>query len=202
MHISENKVVSLSYRLNLNNKNGELIETITKDKPLEFMFGSGNLLPEFENQLRNLPAGEQFAFVLTSDKAYGAILEEAIVDVPVTSFEVNGKVDESVVKLGGTIPMRDNNGNRMNGVVTALNSELVTMDFNHPLAGRDLHFEGEVLAIRDATEEELMNQLHSQSGGCGCGSGNSCQDGSCDDGCGCDSDDASHNHANGGCGCH
>ncbi len=198
MHISENKVVSLSYRLNLNNKNGELIETINKDKPLEFMFGSGNLLPEFENQLRNLPAGEQFAFVLTSDKAYGAILEQAIVDVPVKSFEVNGKVDESVVKVGGTIPMRDNNGNRMNGIVTAINNELVTMDFNHPLAGRDLHFEGEVLAIRDATEEELQ----AQSGGCGCGSGNSCQDGSCDDGRGCDSDGGSHNHGDGGCGCH
>lgn len=198
MHISENKVVSLSYRLNLNNKNGELIETINKDKPLEFLFGSGNLLPEFENQLRNLPTGEHFAFILTSDKAYGAILEEAIVDVPVKSFEVNGKIDESVVKLGGTIPMRDNNGNRMNGVVTALDNELVTMDFNHPLSGRDLHFEGEVLAIRDATEEELQPQ----SGGCGCGSGNSCQDGSCDDGRGCDSGDGSHNHGDGGCGCH
>ena len=198
MHISENKVVSLSYRLNMNNKNGELIETINKDKPLEFIFGSGNLLPEFENQLRNLPAGEQFAFALTSDKAYGAILEEAIVDVPVTSFEVNGKVDESVVKLGGTIPMRDNNGNRMNGVVTAIDNELVTMDFNHPLAGKDLHFEGEVLAIRDATEEELQPQ----SAGCGCGSDDSCQDGSCDDGCGCDSDGGSHNHGDGGCGCH
>ena len=197
MNISENKVVSLSYRLNLNNKNGELIETINKDKPLEFIFGSGNLLPEFENQLRDLPAGEQFAFMLTSDKAYGAIRQEAIVDVPVASFEVNGKVDESAVKVGGTIPMRDNNGNRMNGVVTAIDNELVTMDFNHPLAGRNLHFEGEVLAIRDATEEELQPQ----SDGCGCGSSGSCQDGSCDDGCGCDSD-GDHNHGDGGCGCH
>ncbi len=197
MHISENKVVSLSYRLNLNNKNGELIETINKDKPLEFIFGSGNLLPEFENQLRSLPVGEQFAFILTSDKAYGAILEQAIVDVPVASFEVNGKVDESVVKLGGTIPMRDNNGNKMNGVVTAIDNELVTMDFNHPLAGKDLHFEGEVLAIRDATEEELQPQ----SAGCGCESGGSCQDGSCDDGCGCDSG-GNHDHGDGGCGCH
>ncbi len=202
MNISENKMISLSYRLNLNNKNGELIETIDKDKPLMFLFGSGNLLPEFENQLRSLSDGEQFAFTLTSDKAYGAMREEAVVDVPVKSFEVDGKIDESVVRVGGTIPMRDNHGNRMNGVVTALDNENVTMDFNHPLAGRDLHFEGQILDIRDATEEELMNHFNAQSGGCGCGSGDTCQDGSCDDGCGCDSDDASHSHGDNGCGCH
>lgn len=203
MNISENKMISLSYRLNLNNKNGELIETIKKEKPLMFLFGSGNLLPEFENQLRSLSDGEQFAFTLTSDKAYGAMREEAVVDVPVKSFEVDGKIDESVVRVGGTIPMRDHNGNRMNGVVTALDNENVTMDFNHPLAGRDLYFEGQILEIRDATEEELMNHFNAQSGGCGCGSGESCEDGKCDDGgCGCESDDTSHNHGDGGCGCH
>lgn len=202
MNITENKIVSLSYKLNLNGKSGELIETITEDKPLVFLFGSGNLLPEFENKIRSLSEGMPFAFSLKSEDAYGAITENAIVDIPNKTFEVNGKIDESLVKIGNTIPMNDYQGNRINGVVIALKCESVTLDFNHPLAGKALHFEGHVVEVRDATEEELTHYLQRHSGCSGCGSNDSCQDTSCGEENGCEPAHSSHNHEDNGCGCH
>ena len=195
MTISENKIVTLIYKLSLSSNGNEIVETIGKEKPLVFLFGAGNLLPEFEKNLVNKSQDDPFSFILKSDEAYGDIREEAVVDVPLNSFKIDGKIDESMLQVGNSIPMRDQQGNGMNGVVTALDKEYVTMDFNHPLAGRDLHFEGQILEVRDATEEELLNHLNPHSGGCG----DTCQDQSCGDGCG--SDDSSHSHGDNGFGC-
>ena len=202
MNISEGKIVSLVYKLNLNDCTGDLIETIKKEKPLEFLYGAGFLLPLFEQNIAGLTKDQPFSFPLKSENAYGPIYEEMVVNVPLKSFEVNGKIDDSMFQVGKSIPMRDQSGNRMTGRITQVDNEFVTMDFNHPLAGQDLYFEGEVIGVREATEEEL-NDLHAQNqGGCGsCGSGNSCEDGSCEDGRGCDSDDTSHHNEHSGCGC-
>ncbi len=80
-------------------------------------------------------------------------------------------------------------GYRINGLVTKVTDDKVTLDFNHPLAGKDVRFKGKIITVRDATPEELQPQHHC---GCGCGGG-SCSDGECGDSCGCDSDN--------GCGC-
>ena len=91
--------------------------------------------------------------------------------------------------------MMDAEGRRLNGKVLDILEEAVQMDFNHPMAGNDLFFKGQVTEVRTATEEELNHGHVHQAGGCGCGSheggceGGSCDDkGSCDDGggsCGC-----------------
>ena len=82
------------------------------------------------------------------------------------------------------VPMMDAEGRRLNGKVMAIEGDAVQMDFNHPMAGNDLYFKGEVTDIRTATEEELSHgHIHGSGNGCGCGSGDdSCNDGSCDDG--------------------
>ena len=201
MNISEGKIVSLVYKLNLNDRKGDLIETIEKEKPLEFLYGAGFLLPLFEQNISGLTKDQSFSFPLKSENAYGSIREEMVVDIPSKSFEVNGKMDDSMIQIGKSIPMRDQSGNRMTGRITQVDNEFVTMDFNHPLAGQDLFFEGEVIGVREPTEEEL-NDLHAHNhGGCGCGSGDSCGDGSCEDGCGCDSDATSQHNEHSGCGC-
>jgi len=191
MNIAENKFISLSYKLRLNSSDGEIVETVGKEQPLAFIYGSGNLLPSFESRLKDLNQGEAFSFSLTTEEAYGSIREEAIVDVPLTSFEVNGEMDNDMVQVGKSIPMRDQNGNRMNGAITSINGEYVTMDFNHPLAGRSLFFEGKVLEVREPSEEELNNMAGDS---CGCGSG-----------CGCGSDHqedhAHHTNDASSCGC-
>lgn len=182
MTITNEKVVSLIYDLRLDSAQGDIVESVSDDNPLTFLFGSGNLLPKFEEYIDGLKVGDSFNFDLSASDAYGEVNDQAIVNVPVAAFQVDGSIDDSLLKIGNTIPMRDNAGNRLNGVVKEISDENVTMDFNHPLAGNHLYFNGKVTEIREATEEELS---HGHVGGCGCGGGG------CDDG---------HNHHEGGCG--
>lgn len=186
MTITNDKVVSLVYELRLNRPDGEVVETLTQDNPLTFLFGSGNLLPKFEQNINGLKSGDSFKFDLNAGDAYGEVNNQAIVDVPISAFEVNGSIDDSLLKLGNTIPMRDNAGNRLNGIVKEITDENVKMDFNHPLAGNHLFFSGQVTEVRNASPEELS---HGHVGGCGCSGGgcgepdqhgsDACGDGSC-----------------------
>jgi FKBP-type peptidyl-prolyl cis-trans isomerase SlyD len=178
MKIEQNKVVSLSYKLEAD---GDVIEIVTNEKPMQFMYGAGYLLPKFEAQINDMSVGDKFDFTLQAADAYGEIDEEAIIPVPKNAFEVEGKFDDQYVKIGESIPMQDQEGNRLYGVVEEITETEVTMNFNHPLAGNSLHFTGEIVDVREATPEDLA-------GGCNCG----CD---CDyDDCDCESDDC-------GCGC-
>ena len=116
--------------------------------------------------------------------------------VPKNIFEVDGKIDENLLKVGNMVPMMDAEGRRMNGKILTIDAEAVQMDFNHPMAGNDLFFKGEVSEVREATEEELNHGHAHGDGGCGCGSG----EGSCDDKGGCD-DGAQAGGGGCGCGC-
>lgn len=182
MIIEKNKVVSLVYELRVDNAGGEVIESLNDSKPLTFIFGTGALLPKFESNINGLKIGDPFNFDLKCEDAYGSATEEAVVEIPKHVFEVDGVFDTEMVKEGNPIPMMDGDGNRLNGVVVAVNHETVTMDFNHPLAGDDLFFKGSIVGIREATEEELQHGHIHSSGGCGDGCGDGCNSG----GCGCE----------------
>jgi FKBP-type peptidyl-prolyl cis-trans isomerase SlyD len=137
-------------------------------------------LPKFEKNLDGLKVGDTFEFGLISEDAYGLTDENAIVDIPLNIFEIDGKIDYKLVKLGSQIPMQDSQGNRLNGIVTEIGKEFITMDFNHPLAGENLFFSGSVIDIREASEEELMHghthEEEESSCGCGCAScGSDCK---------------------------
>lgn len=167
MVITKNKVVSIIYELRIDSNDGKIIESLEKNSPLTFVFGAGALLPKFEDNLSGLKTGDKFDFNLACEDAYGDKEDSAIVDVPLKAFEVNGQVDYEMVKMGNNIPMHDGNGNRLNGRVTKVSPEQITMDFNHPLAGNHLFFQGEITEIREATEEELTHGHVHQSGNCG-----------------------------------
>jgi FKBP-type peptidyl-prolyl cis-trans isomerase SlyD len=169
--IKENKVVSLAYELRVNDEKGEVIERVEKSAPLTFLFGRGNLLPDFEANLQGLKEGDDFSFTLEPEKAYGQVSEEAIVELPKDIFEVDGKIDEKLLEPGNSIPMQDNSGNRLNGIVLEVDDETVKMDFNHPLAGDTLYFKGEVSGIRDATSKEISHGHVHQGGSHPCGGG-------------------------------
>jgi FKBP-type peptidyl-prolyl cis-trans isomerase SlyD len=177
MQISDNKVVSLSYELRLAGKEGEIIEVRNAGHPLIFLYGTGALLPAFEQNIRNLKKGDAFAFLLKCDEAYGPASEDAMVELPVSSFLVDGEIDNDLLVEGNAIPMVDSNGHQLNGIVAEIKKDTVVMDFNHPLAGDDLYFTGTVTDIRDATAEELAQG--NVAGAC-CSSGD-CD--SCHDGC-------------------
>jgi len=159
MKIDANKVVSVTYRLEANPTGQEKqhVETAGVDAPLVFLFGSGGLIPAFEENLLGKIEGDQFSFSINAEDAYGEIEPEALVDLPLEIFKVDGVVDMSIIKIGNIVPMTDRDGNRLDGKVLGLNGENVKMDFNHPLAGHQLHFSGEVVEVREASEEEVTH---------------------------------------------
>ncbi len=159
MQIDNNKVVSVTYSLDANPAGQEKvhIETAGADRPLVFLFGSGGLIPAFEENLQGKVTGDKFSFSIDAADAYGEIESEALVDLPLDIFKVDGIVDMSLLKTGNMVPMTDRDGNRIDGKVVAIGGETVKMDFNHPLAGHQLHFSGEVIEVREATEEELSH---------------------------------------------
>ncbi|HOI50281.1 MAG TPA: FKBP-type peptidyl-prolyl cis-trans isomerase [Prolixibacteraceae bacterium] len=190
MEIVRNTMVTLTYDLRIDDQEGEMIEQATAERPLQFLYGAGMMLPKFESQLAGLKQGELFEIRLAKNDAYGEVNEDAIVDLPRTVFMVDGRFDEELVAVGNTVPMMSGSGQRLNGLVLEVDDDSVRMDFNHPLAGEDLWFKGEVLEVRQASDEEIAQIL---SGSCGCGSG-SCGSGGCGDDSCCSDDDSD-------CGC-
>jgi FKBP-type peptidyl-prolyl cis-trans isomerase SlyD len=169
MEVSNNKVVSLTYELRIDKQDGEIIESVDKNSPLTFLFGTGSLLPKFEDYLSGLKVGDSFDFNLPSGDAYGEFDESSVIKIPLSAFEIDGKVDYSLIKIGNKIPMQDGEGHRLTGVVKLVDIDTVTMDFNHPLAGNHLFFKGEVIEIRQATDEELTHGHAHYEGSCeGC----------------------------------
>lgn len=154
MEINSNKVVSLTYSLHHNDAEGELMQEVKETEPYVFLFGVKQTLPEFEQNLNGKKAGEEFSFGIKSENSYGDRDEEQIVDLPKNIFMIDGKLAD-VVQPGHYVPLNDNEGNAMQGLVLEVTEEHVKMDFNHPMAGMDLYFSGKILDVREATQEEI-----------------------------------------------
>lgn len=180
MRISANKYVAVIYDLNVGGgEERELMEKATREVPLKFIYGTGMMIPAFEDALAGLESGDQFDFSLTPENAYGEYNEDHVLELPKNIFEIDGKFDSEMVKEGNTIPMMDADGHRMNGSVLEVKKDVVVMDFNHPLAGETLHFKGEVVDVHEPTAEEIAAMTSSSCGG-GCeGCGGGCGDHEC-----------------------
>ena len=181
--ITKSKVVAVSYELKTE-PDGDILEKAGADQPLEFICGQGQTLEYFEMNLLDKKPGDKFDFKIPSANAYGEVNEDMIVDLPKDIFK---EVEPEDMVVGNTLPMMDSIGRRLEGKIISIGDEDVQIDFNHQLAGKDLYFKGEVLTVRDATDEEL-EALHSHKcGGCsGCGSHE--EEGCCgsdESGCGC-----------------
>lgn len=169
MKISDNKFVSITYDLTVGEgEEQELMERATAEQPLEFIFGTNSMLKSFENNLFGLSKDDKFKFTLTPEEAYGEFYEERVIDLPKNIFEVDGKIDEEMLFEGNTLPMMDADGNRLTGSIVSIAEDTVTMDFNHPLAGETLQFEGEVIEVREPTNKEIAALMHEHEG---CGGG-------------------------------
>jgi len=167
MLVEKNKVVALAYDLKVmdaeNNK--VLVEKVVKEHPMLFLFGVSGLPEKFEENIEGLKTGDKFEFSVESDDAYGEFDEESIVNIPIEVFKVDNKFDSEKFSVGAVIPMSDESGHTMRGKILEVNSEDIKMDFNHPLAGKNLYFNGEVVSIREATAEELAHgHVHGEGG--------------------------------------
>ena len=165
MTIQANMVVSLNYKLS-NHTTGEKIEETTPEHPMVFLYGVGGVIPQFEENIAGKKVGDTFAFYIEAAMAYGTPDENQVAEIPVNVFhDEDGKFDTEYFTVGALIPMSDSEGNQLRGTIKAINDEIVHMDFNHPLAGVDLHFEGSIAAIRPATQDEIDHgHVHGEGG--------------------------------------
>lgn len=190
MKIENGKYVEIVYDLYKVKPDGteELVHQVDSEDPEAFIYGIvRGLVAPLERDLNGKSAGDTFDVVATAEEGFGDRSDEYISELPKEVFEVDGKFDNEMVKVGNSLPMMTADGMRIIGTVVEITPDTVKMDFNHPLAGSSVRFKGHVKTVRDATEEEIRM---STSGGCcgGCGENGSCGSGcgeGCESGCGC-----------------
>ena len=196
------KYITVAYSLYTDKSEGihELVEQAPVEHPFQFITELGVALEAFEAKLKDLNEGDEFDFTLSVDEAYGPYEQEHVIELPKSTFMLNGRFQNDIIFEGAVIPLVNADGNRFQGLVLEIKEDVVIIDLNHPLAGKELHFKGSVVTSREATDAEVtaLIKMMSGEGGCGCGCDGGCGGGcgsdcGCDD-CGCDS----HDH---GCGC-
>jgi|ERR1041385_8481925 FKBP-type peptidyl-prolyl cis-trans isomerase SlyD len=154
MKIQPQHVVSLTYDLYVKQDSGaeDLVESATEEQPLVFLYGAGQMLPKFEENLSDLSSGDSYEFRLAAEDAYGQYDDEAVASLPKEMFQ-----GTDIPEIGSMLPLQDNNGNHFQGQVVSVAEDSVIVDLNHPMAGQELHFKGKIINVRPATPEELSH---------------------------------------------
>ena len=145
--IADNKVVSLNYTVK--DDADQVIDSSEGAEPLTYLHGANNVIPGLEAALAGKVAGDAFESTIAPADGYGDYNEELVQVVPRSAFEGVEKIDLGMVFTAQT------QGGPVQLMVTGIEEDNITVDPNHPLAGKTLHFSGSVIDVRDATEEEL-----------------------------------------------
>lgn len=178
-----NKVIGIEYTLK-DAKTGEQLDSNVGQAPLEFVSGKGQIIPGLESKLITMSANEEADVLVEAKDAYGEYNDEAVQSLPKEQFA--GIELTAGMSLYGT----GEHGETVQVLVKSFTDDEVTIDYNHPMAGKTLMFSVAILSLRDASEEEIqtgvVGGMAAMGGGC-CGGG------------GCGTDEHSHSHG-GGCG--
>lgn len=164
-----NKVISIEYTLNDANTQ-EKLDTNVGGNPLEFLSGMGQIIPGLEKEIENLAAGEKADVMVAPAEAYGEYNDEAIQVLPKEQFAGIDLVE------GMTLYGSGESGETVQVTVKTVGDADVTIDYNHPMAGRTLMFSVTILDVRAATEEEITTGVV---GGMAAAAGGCCGGGSC-----------------------
>jgi FKBP-type peptidyl-prolyl cis-trans isomerase SlyD len=151
MKAAPHKVVTITYTLR--DDAGQVLESSEGDEPLSYIHGAGNIVPGLERALEGKAAGESVRVVVTPDEAYGPRDPSLAQTIPIRQIQID---DRSRIKVGGRYRAWLPEG-AAKVEVTAIDGDQVSVDGNHPLAGQTLRFEVEVVAVRDATPQELAH---------------------------------------------
>ena len=175
-----NKYIAVTYKLytSAQGEKPELTEETAEGDPFIFISALGMTLDAFEAQIVPLKVGDAFDFTLAPADAYGEYEAAGKQSVPRNIFEINGKLDSRFIYEGAVVPLASPDGARFNGTIVEIGEEKITVDLNHPLAGKSLNFVGTVVESREATNEEVrdaLNQITGCGGGCGGCGGGSCE---------------------------
>jgi len=145
--IGKHSVVGINYTLT--NDEGEVMDASTESGPLLYLHGANNLIPGLEKELEGKTVGQSFKTTITPDDGYGESDAELVQVLPREMFR---GIDQIEPGMGFTA---EGPNGPQHIVVTAVNGDEITIDGNHPMAGKTLHFDVEIVSVRDATEEEI-----------------------------------------------
>ena len=150
MKIQNNSAVSFHYTLT--DDDGIRIDSSEGQEPLGYLHGAGNIIPGLEKALEGKTTGDSLTVAVTAAEGYGEVQKELIQEVPREAFQGIDTIEvgmqfEAQTGQGGTVPV----------TVIDVTDDLVTVDGNHPLAGKNLNFDVSIEDVRDSTEEELAN---------------------------------------------
>lgn len=168
MAIEANQIVSIEYEVS---DGANIVDSNVGGEPLVFMFGKGQIIPGLENAIANMSIGEKAEVLVKATDAYGEYNSEAKQEVPKDQFS---GID---LEVGMTLYGQGEDGGTVQVVVQEIGSESVIIDFNHPLAGKDLAFVVSINNIREASAEELMSGIpveNQHDDCCGTGGGTGC----------------------------
>ena len=136
--IENGKKVKIEYTLFVG---GEVFDTSKGGDPMEYTHGSGQIIPGLERALDGLKPGDEKKVHVGPDDAYGPIHPQAVIQVP------REQIQDGSVEVGMMLTAKNDNGQTLQGIVTEVTESSVTVDFNHPLAGKELYFEITVIAV-------------------------------------------------------
>lgn len=159
MIVEKGKVVTFTYQLKLNRQDGESIQRVEKSRPLSIVVGKGNILEAFENKLLGLKAGDDFELLIESQNAYGPRNDRAVAEYDKQAFMKENDLTDEDLQPGNFLPMESNAGTPFNAEIAEVTADRIKLDFNHPLAGKDLYFKGRILKVRNATKKEIESGL-------------------------------------------
>lgn len=145
--VADNIVVTLDYTLIVEE---EIMESTDDGEPIEFIQGIGQIIPGLENALYEMKVGDKKTVVVEPDDAYGIYDEDSLEVARKEEFS-----EEIPLDVGTFLDFRDDEGEVLSAQIIEEDEETVTLDFNHPLAGKTLTFEVTVSALREASAEEL-----------------------------------------------
>ncbi len=145
--VQDDVVVELQYKLW---SDGELVEESEEDDPLVYLHGYDNIIPGLERALHGLRVGDEKDITVTPDEAYGPRDPENVEEVSLTDLPLDFTPEEGMV-----LEVQDEDGNVYVAQVQQVTDETVTLDFNHPMAGKTLRFQVRITNLREPTEEEL-----------------------------------------------
>jgi FKBP-type peptidyl-prolyl cis-trans isomerase SlyD len=168
MAIEKNQIVSIEYEVSDGEK---VVDSNVGGMPLVFMFGKGQIIPGLENAIANMSIGEKAEVLVKAEDAYGEYEAEAKQEVPKDQF---AGID---LEVGMALYGQGEDGGTVQVVVKEIGDENVIIDFNHPLAGKDLSFIVSINNIREASAEEAMSGIpveNQQDDCCGTGGGSGC----------------------------
>lgn len=146
--IGDNTVVSIHYALS--DDEGNEMENSAGSDPLTYLHGTGNLIPGLESALVGKTAGDELEVVVPPEEGYGEVVPQLVQAVDRSVFQ-----GADTIEPGMVFQAQDPQGNVQRIVVKDVDGDEVTIDANHPLAGAELHFQVQIVDVREATQEEI-----------------------------------------------